>query len=58
MDKYQTILPQRQQVLEFARSDVWQRLSADNRRACEASLAQLLLQVFSLDGRDGDERED
>jgi len=58
MDKYQTILPQRQQVFEFARSNLWQRLPADSHRACEASLAQLLLQVFSLDGGDEDERED
>ncbi len=58
MDKYQTILPQRQQVFEFAKSNLWQRLPADSRRGCEASLAQLLLQVFSHDGRDEDERED
>lgn len=58
MDKYRMILPQRQQVFEFARSNLWQRLPADSRRACQASLAQLLLQVFSRDGRDEDERED
>ena len=56
MDKYQMTPPQHQQVFEFAKSNLWQRLSADNRRACEASLAQLLLQVFSHDGRDEDER--
>jgi len=58
MDKYRMILPQRQQVFEFARSNLWQRLPADSRRACEASLTQLLLQVFSRDERDEDERED
>ena len=57
MDKYQTILPQRQQVFDFAKSNLWQRLPADNRRACEASLAQLLLQVLSHDRRHEDERE-
>lgn len=58
MDKYQTILPQRQQVFEFAKSSLWRRLPAESHRACEASLAQLLLQVFSVDRRDEDERED
>lgn len=58
MDKYQTVLPQRQQVFEFSRSNLWRRLPADSRRDCEACLAQLLLQVFSHDGRDEDERED
>ncbi len=58
MNNYRMILPQRQQVLEFARSSLWQRLPADSRRACESSLARLLLQVFSRDGSDEDERED
>lgn len=58
MDKYRMVLPQRQQVFEFARSNLWQRLPAESRRASEASLAQLLLQVFSRDGRDENERED
>ena len=58
MDNYRMILPQRQQVLEFARSNLWQRLPADSRRACEAALARVLLQVFSRDGSDEDERED
>ncbi len=56
MDKYQMTPPQRQQVFEFAKSNLWQHLPAVDRRTCEASLAQLLLQVFSHDGRDEDER--
>jgi hypothetical protein len=58
MDNYQTTPPQRQQVFGFAKSDLWQHLPVVTRRTCEASLAQLLLQVFSHDGRDEDERED
>ena len=57
MDQNQSTLPRRQQAFDFARPEMWQRLPADSRRDCQARLAQLLLQVFSLHWSDEDERE-
>ena len=57
MDKNRITLPRRQQAFDFATSKMWQRLSADSRRDCQARLAQLLRQVLFLSGSDEDERE-
>lgn len=58
MNKNRITLPRRQQAFDFAKSEMWQRLSAGSRLDCQACLARLLLQVLSLHRSNEDERED
>ena len=58
MDKNWITLPRRQQAFDFAKSEMWQRLSSDSRLDCQACLARLLLQVLPLHRSNEDERED
>lgn len=50
----------RQQKLEFARSNYWQRLSDETRQACREALARLMCQVISTihDGTSDQENND
>ncbi len=38
-------LPPKQQMLDFGNSNLWQQLSATDRRACRDAIAALLSQV-------------
>jgi hypothetical protein len=50
---------QRQQKLDFARSNRWQQLPLAAQQACRQSLARLLCQVISKTNQEHDnERED
>jgi hypothetical protein len=46
------MLPAKQQTLDFGVPSIWQKLSAPQRRACQAAIADLIYQVAQAKQKD------